>query len=238
MALINAHVHFPELTIASKFCLVLPDTARVHTAVLWLPADWGESCDSWLRGTDIEHLAQTYGFAAVLVEGQHSNYVDMTHGPNWQTYVTQTLPAYLEDQFGLSREAKRQFWFAFGMGGFVAFRQAMAGRCAAAGIARWDAELFTRHLTKPEELAWMESCYGRSFDKEEANPFAQSERAAMAADVLLMNTPDEPTYLGMKRLYEHMSRVGRLAVWHDGLAGNAYSLRQEFLNFFVKWAFA
>ena len=129
MALITAHVHLKDPSIATAFQLILPDNRSLQDRLgvyplLWLPADRGVQYDQWVRKTPIERWAEQYGFAVVCPDGQHSNYANMAFGPRWYTYLSHTLPAFLEDHFPVVATKSLSFAFGYGMGALGLLRMA------------------------------------------------------------------------------------------------------------------
>lgn len=102
--------------------------------VLWLLHGASDDDTIWLRRTSIERYAAEYGVAVVMPQAGLSFYCDEVHGQKWWTWISQELPAILNDTFQLSDRREDTFVAGLSMGGFGAFKLALnqPGRFAAA----------------------------------------------------------------------------------------------------------
>lgn len=140
MALIRLD-HTPEtVKVCQPLYLILPDPGRMgdrplqKRKVLYLLHGLSDDGSAWQRYTRIETLAYDYGLAVIMPSFGRSFYTDMPNGQAYFTYLTQELPQYLKDVFGLDPKREDTFIAGNSMGGYGAFKAAFhqPGRYAAA----------------------------------------------------------------------------------------------------------
>ena len=120
--------------------VILPDPGSMggvpvaERKVLYLLHGLGEDASAWQRYSSIETLAAAYGLVVVMPSVSRSFYVDQPNGQRYFTYLTEELPQYLADVFGLAPRRKDTFIAGNSMGGYGAFKAALLhpGRYAAA----------------------------------------------------------------------------------------------------------
>jgi len=90
---------------------------------------------NWIRLTSIERYADSHGVAVVMPDGGRGYYVDNAAGPRWGTFVADEVPAVARAFFPLSDRREDAYIAGLSMGGYGAFRIALAhpDRFAAAG---------------------------------------------------------------------------------------------------------
>lgn len=92
----------------------------------------------WLRRTSIERYAQEYGICVVMPCGDRSFYTDMKYGGKYFTYISQELPAMMEEFFNISEKREDRFIAGLSMGGYGALKVGLR-RCdlfgATAGLS-------------------------------------------------------------------------------------------------------
>jgi len=101
--------HTPE-TIKTNLPLniILPDPGKMagvpvaQRKVLYLLHGLGDDASAWQRYTAIETLAARYGLVVVMPSAGRSFYIDQPNGQRYFTYLTDELPRYLKDVFGLA----------------------------------------------------------------------------------------------------------------------------------------
>ena len=132
MALIRMD-HVPEtVQLNLPLYVLLPEPAKMaglplrKRKVLYLLHGLSDDASAWQRYTSIETLAAAYGLVVVMPSAGRSFYADQPNGQRYFTYLTEELPRYLGDVFGL--EPKREDTLIAGnsMGGYGAFKAAFA----------------------------------------------------------------------------------------------------------------
>ena len=79
---------------------------RFQTKVLYLLHGLSDDASAWQRYSSIETLAAAYGLVVVMPSVGRSFYVDQPNGQQYFTYLTEELPQYLADVFGLALAGK------------------------------------------------------------------------------------------------------------------------------------
>lgn len=130
MALIRMD-HVPETTkVNSPLYITLPNPSQMKGIpvrdrfVLYLLHGLSDDGSAWQRYTQIEVLAEQYGLVVVMPSVGRSMYLDQRNGLKYFTYITQELPAYLHDVFGISPQRERTLIAGNSMGGYGAMKAA------------------------------------------------------------------------------------------------------------------
>lgn len=130
MALIRLD-HVPEtVRVNVPVNIILPDPGQMRGVpvrerkVLYLLHGLSDDGSAWQRYTKIETLAAAYGLVVVMPSAGRSFYTDQPNGQRYFTYITEELPAYLRDVFGLAPKREDTFIAGVSMGGYGAFKAA------------------------------------------------------------------------------------------------------------------
>jgi len=92
--------------------------------VLYLLHGLSDDGSAWQRYTAIEALAALYGLVVIMPSVGRSFYTDQPNGQAYFTYLTNELPRYLKDVFGLSPLREDTLIAGNSMGGYGAFKAA------------------------------------------------------------------------------------------------------------------
>jgi putative tributyrin esterase len=110
--------------------IILPDPGQMEgipisqRKVLYLLHGLSDDASAWQRFTSIETLAAAYGLVVVMPSVGRSFYSDQPNGQRYFTYLTEELPQYLEDVFGLAHSREDTYIAGNSMGGYGAFKAA------------------------------------------------------------------------------------------------------------------
>jgi S-formylglutathione hydrolase FrmB len=131
MALIRLD-HTPETTkVNTPLNIILPGPGQMkgvpvrERKVLYLLHGLSDDGSAWQRFTNIEMLAVDYGLVVVMPSVGRSFYTDMPNGQNYFSYITEELPQYLKDVFGLAPEREDTLIAGLSMGGYGAMKCAL-----------------------------------------------------------------------------------------------------------------
>jgi len=111
--------------------VILPDPAEMgrtpmaQRKVLYLLHGLGDDASAWQRYTSIEMVVARYGLVAVMPSVGRSFYVDQPNGQRYFAYLTEELPSYLADVFGLAPEREDTLIAGVSMGGYGAVKAAL-----------------------------------------------------------------------------------------------------------------
>jgi putative tributyrin esterase len=131
MALIHLD-HVPEtVKVNLPLNIILPDPGRMGSVpvakrkVLYLLHGLSDDASAWQRYSSIETLAAAYGLVVVMPSVGRSFYINQPNGQKYFTYLTEELPQYLLDVFGLVPNRENTFIAGNSMGGYGAFKAAL-----------------------------------------------------------------------------------------------------------------
>ncbi|MDD3206009.1 MAG: alpha/beta hydrolase family protein [Lachnospiraceae bacterium] len=100
-------------------------TKNAKYQVLYLLHGSYGDCTDWSRFTGVERYAQDKTLAVVMPSGENSNYLNMAYGENYETYLTEELPAFLTKIFPISKKREDTFIAGLSMGGFGSLHSAL-----------------------------------------------------------------------------------------------------------------
>lgn len=130
MALIRLD-HTPEtVKVNLPLYIILPGPAEMgglpvrERKVLYLLHGLSDDASAWQRYTSIEFIAAGYGLVVVMPSAGRSFYIDQPNGQAYFTYLTEELPQYIEQVFGLTPRREDTLIAGNSMGGYGAFKAA------------------------------------------------------------------------------------------------------------------
>jgi S-formylglutathione hydrolase FrmB len=137
MALIHCNFFSEVLGLSCSMDVILPQatTQQIGMAgkagvgkhpVLWLLHGLSDDHTIWQRRTSIERYVAELGLAVVMPAVDRSFYVDARQGKRFGTYIADELPALARSFFPLSDRRQDNFVAGLSMGGYGAFRLALA----------------------------------------------------------------------------------------------------------------
>ncbi len=131
MALVHID-HVPEtVKVNLPLNVILPDPGKMggtpvaQRKVLYLLHGLSDDASAWQRYSSIETAAAAYGLVVVMPSAGRSFYVDQPNGQKYFTYLTEELPHYLADVFGLAPRREDTFIAGNSMGGYGAMKAAL-----------------------------------------------------------------------------------------------------------------
>lgn len=123
--------HVPETVMVNlPLYIILPGSAEMHGVqvanrkVLYLLHGLSDDGSAWQRYTAIESIAALYGLVVVMPSVGRSFYIDQPNGQKYFSYLTDELPRYLQQVFGLSPRREDTLIAGNSMGGYGAFKAA------------------------------------------------------------------------------------------------------------------
>lgn len=146
MALLHTHLHSDVLGMECRMEAILPEPrgADPHTPLsardaaspppcLYLLHGLSDDASTWMRRTSIERYVAPLGLAVIMPSVHRSYYTDMTQGLPYWTFISEELPAKVSAMFRVSTAREDTFVAGLSMGGYGAFKLALAcpGRFAA-----------------------------------------------------------------------------------------------------------
>ncbi|HOU13245.1 MAG TPA: alpha/beta hydrolase family protein [Anaerolineae bacterium] len=124
--------HVPEaVKVNLPLYMIVPDPGEMkgipmtQRKVLYLLHGLSDDGSAWQRYTAIETLAAAYGLVVVMPSVGRSFYIDQPNGQKYFSYLTEELPRYLADVFGLMPRREDTFIAGNSMGGYGAIKAAL-----------------------------------------------------------------------------------------------------------------
>ena len=133
--------------------IILPDPGKMdgvpvaRRKVLYLLHGLSDDGSAWQRYTSIEPLATAYGLVVVMPSVGRSFYTDQPNGQKYFTYLSEELPRYLTDVFGLAPHREDTFIAGNSMGGYGAMKAALLHPNLYGAVASFSGVLSTAFLT-------------------------------------------------------------------------------------------
>ena len=132
MALIRLDHVSEKVQVNLPLNIILPDPGQMgglparERKILYLLHGLSDDGSAWQRYTSIEILAAAYGLMVIMPSVGRSFYADMPNGQRYFSYLTEELPKYLADVFGLAPKRENTLIAGNSMGGYGAFKVALA----------------------------------------------------------------------------------------------------------------
>lgn len=95
------------------------EPGRPYPVLYLLHGVYGDA-SNWLRYTSIERYAQQYRLVVVMPSGANSFYQNISHGPKFNTYLSEELPALIGATLPVSNRREDTFIAGLSMGGYGA----------------------------------------------------------------------------------------------------------------------
>lgn len=131
MALIRMD-HLPiNVKVNLPLNIILPEPGEMggvpvrDRKVLYLLHGLSDDASAWSRYSTIELVARRLGLVVVMPSVGRSFYVDQPNGQAYFTYITEELPQYMEDVFGIVPKRENTLIAGLSMGGYGAFKAAL-----------------------------------------------------------------------------------------------------------------
>lgn len=137
MALIQCDFYSDVLGLSTSMNVILPQKSysqigmassggKEKYPVLYLLHGLSDDHTIWLRRTSVERYAAALGLVIVMPAGQRGFYTDMAQGMKFWTFVSEELPQIVRSFFPVSDKREDTFAAGLSMGGYGAFKLALA----------------------------------------------------------------------------------------------------------------
>jgi putative tributyrin esterase len=167
-------------------------TGRPNYRVLYLLHGHSDDCTAWQRWTSIERYVEGLNLAVIMPDVHLSFYTDMAHGGRYWTFISEELPALAQRIFPLSPDRADTFVAGLSMGGYGAFKLALAYPERFAAAASLSGALDIRYIVAEDGpdrdeawLAGMRNIFGADLSKvadSDHDLRALARRAAQAGE--------------------------------------------------------
>jgi S-formylglutathione hydrolase FrmB len=230
VAIITCHLHPAGLGISTTILIVVPATVKRKETVfpvLWLLHDENKNAQSLLYDCNLQRLADKRRVLIVAPDLQNSMGCNLKPTPDWETYLTQHLTAYIWNHFPASRLLSQNVLAGVGTGGYAAFRLVLtypALYSAAIGIAS-QVDLPQRYAqgkVKPQQLKRLSHCFGQNMADvvgSEADCFSLAKNlvasGAFAPTFFVCSSDKDLYYRGNQRFCAHLKRLSIPFYWTE-----------------------
>lgn len=179
MALITCDFFSDALELNVTIRVILPQPTATHAhhfpegmdqspphPTLYLLHGLGDNSSAWTRQTSIERYVWKKNLAVVMPEVHRSFYADMVMGNKYWTFITEELPVVARRFFPLSDKREDNFVAGLSMGGYGAFKWALAypERIAAAASLSGALDRTKRMVTTEKMTAEFAHVFGSPED--------------------------------------------------------------------------
>lgn len=199
MAFIDLHFHPAKLGISTSVSLYIPENRTAADArggkypVLWMLHGGGGNHHAFLFGSLITSYAEQYGIALIMPDGQNSSWVDMTYGPKWETYLTDSLREFVFANFPISDAVEDNFIAGVSMGGYGAIHTALHhpelyAKACGMGSGVWLPMKYASGLTAKSELTTLDQSLEASFGPRQTVVGSQYDCVALAQKAVTNGT--------------------------------------------------
>lgn len=129
MALMHCNFFSDTLGMASSVDIIVPqfpaDSDPRPVDLLWLLHGLSDDHTIWQRRTAIERYADNYDLAVIMPNVHRSFYTDMDKGYKYWTFISEELPALIQQFIKQPTTESREFVAGLSMGGYGAFKLAL-----------------------------------------------------------------------------------------------------------------
>ncbi len=256
MALIHYNFNSEALGAKTDVSIILPDVCweaageqRKYQS-LYLLHGGGEDYTSYIRYTNIETWAGKHKLAVIMPDGGNSSYMNMAHGQNYYSYISEELPLVMQHVFPLSKSRKDHFAAGFSMGAagtlhwvfdrpdFFKAAAVMSGGC--------DFEEATKYIApgRPEPEDDIFHCAFGGIDKirgSAGDVYLLAEK--MAEEVLAEQRPqlfsvvgkEDFMYYSCFKFKKYLDGLGIDMEFHTGEGGHTWEFWNLWLPRILEW---
>lgn len=181
MILNELHFYSETLGLSTAMTVLLPQPPhgqpdRPTYRSLYLLHGHSDDHTAWQRWTSIERYVENLNMAVIMPDAHVSFYTDMVHGGRYWTFLAEEVPALVRRIFPLSPARADNFVAGLSMGGYGAFKLALAhpDRFAAAASLSGALEISAVVAEDGEDrdeawLAGMRNVFGADLSKVEGS---------------------------------------------------------------------
>lgn len=131
MAVATIDFRSEQLKMNTTVTVCFPDSIRMNgiplskRKVLWLLHGLSDDSSSWLRNSRIDFYAMQNDLIVIMPSVNRSMYCDNVYGQNYFSYITEELPQYMQQVFGISASKDKNYIAGLSMGGMGAMKAAL-----------------------------------------------------------------------------------------------------------------
>ncbi len=150
------HVDFfsQALQLSTSTIILAPPGKLAGCPVLYLLHGRSDDHTIWTRRTSLERYLDGVNLLVVMPNAHRSYYTDMAQGGRYWTFISQELPAQVQEWFAPSQERSATFAAGLSMGGYGAFKLALTHpeRFGAAASLSGALDVARERSSEPTEM--------------------------------------------------------------------------------------
>lgn len=255
MALIQVDFRSQALKLATSAAVILPDPPpdaprRCKAAscgarrVLWLLHGLSDDHTAWLRRTSIERYVEGRGIAVVMPAVHRSFYADMAEGGRYWEFVSEELPALARGWFALPEAREANAVAGLSMGGYGAFKHALAHPDRYFAAASLSGALDVRSLGSRHDVDFSGEM-ARMLGPLDAVAGSDNDLFALAERLVASDAPrprlyqwcglDDFLYEDNLRFRDHARQIGLDIDYSHGPGGHTWDRWDEQIREALRW---
>jgi S-formylglutathione hydrolase FrmB len=156
---------------------VMTDQTRPNYRTLYLLHGHSDDHTAWQRWTSIERYVEGLNMAVIMPAVHLSFYTDMVHGGRYWQFISEEVPALARSLFPLSAARADNFVAGLSMGGYGAFKMALAHPDRFAAAASLSGAVDIRYVVNEDGpdrdeqwLAGMRNIFGSDLKRVADSP--------------------------------------------------------------------
>lgn len=255
MALIHCHFFSQVLGLMSTMSVILPDprpiqadvpprTRQVGYPTLYLLHGLSDDHTVWQRRTAIERYVEGLNLAVVMPAVQRSFYTNMVTGQRYWTFISEEVPTFARHFFPLSEDRNENYVAGLSMGGYGAFKLALAYPERYAAAASLSGALDVVRLAQAEQTAG-QSELKHIFGKANALAGSPNDLFSLTAQIVEQGRPrpslyqwcgtEDFLYADNVRFREHTESLGVEVAYEEGPGGHEWSCWDAQIQRILAW---
>jgi S-formylglutathione hydrolase FrmB len=262
MAIIELTVNSSALGLSTGVTVCFPenngsDTRRglpcrykpgIKYQALWLLTGGGGDSSEWARHTNIERYSAEKNLIVITPATFLSLYTDMYYGEKYFTYITEELPRIMRWMLPISEKREDNFVAGFSMGGYGAYKWAMANPEAFAAVGSFGGAMDIVSVVKASHLrdgvldrdfqlafGTIQNLEG-SINDDIYMAGKQAEANAGMPRFFMSVGKDDFTYSRNIETREKLLALGFDVTWDTGEGTHSYEYCDGHIRTFLNWA--
>lgn len=254
MAFVECGFFAETLGVSTRMNVLLPEAdaagriglggaqRRERYPVLYLLHGWSDDESIWSRRTSIERYAATHGIVVVMPRVELSYYQNMATGMRFWDFLSEELPRHVQHWFPVSDRREDTFAAGLSMGGYGAFRLALAHPERYAAAASLSGALDIREaassILRPGRDAQMQAIFGQESEllTDEVDLFALSLRPTATQPRLWQCCGTEDfLYASNLRFRDHAKNNGLNLTYSEGPGEHSWDYWDAQIQHALAW---
>lgn len=261
MALFNIDYKSSALRKSVTFKAILPNDYDIFGVnkgnqpsppfrTVYLLHGYAGNCSDWLNGFNLQEMAQSMKFAAIIPSGDNSSYIDdIAKNEYFGEFIGKEIIEYTRNTFPLSHKREDTFIAGFSMGGYGAIRNALKYSDTFSKAIGFSAALFVLDLadgkgldgTGPISESYCERLFGdyNSLRKSDKDPRFLIENLIsnnMTIPNMFMSCGTEDSLLKVNRQFSEFLQHHNVAhTYIEDEGGHSKDFTRRYLEQAFSW---